>query len=49
MISEAIGKVVDKLPPWGKFIFYVFTLVISVYGIARYGLGRMLLRALLSP
>jgi len=49
MISEAIGKVVDKLPRWGKVIFYGFTLAGSAYCIAHYGLFHFLLRLMLSP
>ena len=49
MISTAIGKLVDKLPPWGKFIFCGLTVVGSGYCIARYGLLRFLLRVIFSP
>lgn len=49
MISSAIGKVVDKLPLWGKVIFYVLRLAGSVYCIARYGLGSFLLKVIFSP
>ena len=49
MISTAIGKVVDRLPLWWKVIFYVVTLLGSVYCIARYGFFHFLLRMILSP
>ena len=49
MISEAIGKLVDKLPPAGKFIFYVLAAVLGVYCIAHYGLFHFLLRVIFSP
>lgn len=49
MISSAIGKVVNKLPLWGKVIFYVLTLAGSVYCIAHYGLGSFLLKMIFSP
>lgn len=49
MISNAIGKVVDKLPPWAKVIFYILVVVGSVYCIAHYGLGEFLLRVIFSP
>jgi hypothetical protein len=49
MISSVIGKLVDRLPQWGRFIFYELTAVGSVYYIAHYGLGRFLLRTIFSP
>jgi hypothetical protein len=49
MISTAIGKVVDRLPLWGKVIFYVLTLLGSVYCIAHYGFFHFLLRVIFSP
>lgn len=49
MISAALGKVVDKLPVWGKIIFYVLTLGLSVYCIAHYGFFHFLLRVIFSP
>jgi hypothetical protein len=49
MISKALGKVVDKLPLWGKVVFYVLTLILSVYCIAHYGLFHFLLRVIFSP
>jgi len=49
MISTAFGKIVVKLPPWGKLIFWAIAILVTVYGIARYGLGRILLRAIFSP
>jgi len=49
MISAAIGKVVDRLPLWGKVIFYALTLLGSVYCIAHYGLFHFLLRVIFSP
>lgn len=49
MISAAIGKVVDRLPLWGKVIFYILTLVGSVYLIAQYGFFHFLLRVIFSP
>ena len=49
MISSALGKLVDKLPLWGKVIFYVLTLVLSVYCIAHYGFWSFLLKAIFSP
>jgi len=49
MISTAIDKLLDKLPPWGKLIFWTIAILVTVYGIARYGLGRILLRAIFSP
>ncbi len=49
MISSALGKIVDKLPLWGKVIFYVLTLILSVYCIAHYGFFHFLLRVILSP
>jgi hypothetical protein len=49
MISAAIGKVVDRLPLWGKVIFYVLTLLGSVYCIAHYGFFHFLLRVIFSP
>ena len=30
MISAAIGKVVDRLPLWGKVIFYVLTVLFFI-------------------
>ena len=41
-----MGKLVDKLPPWGKFVFYVLTAVGSVYCIAHYGFFHFLLRVI---
>ena len=49
MISAAIGKVVEKLPPWGKVIFYCLTLAGSVFCIVHYGLFHFLLRVIFSP
>jgi len=49
MISEAMGKVVDKLPLWGKVIFYILTLALGVYCIARYGFWTTLLKTIFSP
>lgn len=49
MISTAIGKVVDKLPPWAKVIFYILVVAGSVYCIAQYGLLQFLLRVIFSP
>ena len=49
MISTALGKVVDKLPLWGKVIFYVLTLILSVYRIAHYGFFHFLLSVIFSP
>jgi hypothetical protein len=49
MISAAIGKVVDRLPMWGKVIFYVLTLFGSVYCIVHYGFFHFLLRVLFTP
>ena len=49
MISAAIGKVVDRLPLWGKVIFYVLILLGSVYCIAHYGFFHFLLRVIFSP
>jgi hypothetical protein len=39
----------DKLPPWGKVIFFGLTAIGSVYCIARYGLAHFLLRMIFSP
>jgi hypothetical protein len=49
MISSALGKLVDKLPVWGKVIFYVLTLALSAYCFARYGFFHFLLRVIFSP
>ena len=49
MISEAIGKLVDKLPPWARAIVYILAILVTVYGIARYGFWRILVRAIFSP
>jgi hypothetical protein len=49
MISASIGKVVDRLPLWGKVIFYVLTLLGSLYCIAHYGVFHFLSRMILSP
>ena len=49
MISAAIGRVVDRLPLWGRVIFYVITVLGSVYFIAHYGFLRFLLRMIFSP
>jgi hypothetical protein len=49
MISAAIGKVVDRLSCWGKVIFYVLTLLGSMYCIVHYGFFHSLLRVIFSP
>jgi hypothetical protein len=49
MISRALDRLLDKLPPWGKVIFLVLAITLSVYYIARYGFGSFLLHAIFSP
>jgi len=49
MISAAIGKLIDRLPPFGKTIFYGLAVVGSVYCIAHYGLFQFLLRMIFIP
>jgi hypothetical protein len=49
MISAALGKVVDRLPMWGKVLFYVLTLLVSAYCIAHYGFFHFMLRVIFSP
>jgi hypothetical protein len=53
LISGAIGKVVDRLPRWAKFIlaaiFIPLLIVGSVQLIARDGLFTFLLKLIFSP
>ncbi len=48
MLSAAVCKVVDKLPPWGKVIFWGLSLALSAYCISHYGLFHFLLRVTFS-
>ncbi len=48
-IMESISRAIDKLPTWAKLILYVFTVLGSVYCIARYGFFSFLLRVIFSP
>ncbi len=49
MISNAIGRLVDKLPTWAKVIFYILVAAGSLYCIAQYGFLSLLLRVIFSP
>ena len=53
MISKAIDKLVEKLPPWGKPIFWLIfaalTIVASAYCIAHDGVFYFLLKVIFSP
>jgi hypothetical protein len=44
-----IGRAIDRLPTWAKVIFWAFTVVGSVYCIARYGFWSFLLRVIFAP
>jgi hypothetical protein len=44
-----ISRAIDKLPKWVKFILMVFTVLGSVYCIARYGFWSFLLHVIFSP
>jgi hypothetical protein len=46
---EWMSKAIDRLPPWAKFIFWIFTVVASVYLIAREGFWSFLLKLIFSP
>jgi hypothetical protein len=48
-IMRRISSAIDKLPRWAKLIFYGFTILVSVYYIAQYGLFHFLLRVIFSP
>jgi hypothetical protein len=39
----------EMMPSWAQWIVAVFGFVGFFYGVARFGLGRMLLRAIFSP
>jgi hypothetical protein len=49
MISGAIGKLFDKLPQWARAVWIVFTIVLSIYCVYRYGFLHFLLRMIFSP
>ena len=44
-----LDRLFNKLPLRGKVIFWVLTIVGSVYCIASYGLAEFLLRVIFSP
>jgi len=46
---EWISRAIDKLPTWAKWIFYSLAIVVSAYGIARYGFWHFLIRAIFAP
>ena len=46
---EWMSRAVDKLPKWAKLIFYVCTILGSVYCVAHYGFFSFLLKVILSP
>ncbi len=45
----SISRAIDKLPTWAKLILIVFTVLGSVYYIARYGFLSFLLHVIFSP
>lgn len=53
VIYSLLEKVADRLPDWGKVIFWTVLAIVGVYGsismIAKYGLGSFLLRVIFSP
>jgi hypothetical protein len=46
---KPIDRVVDRLPTWVKFVLMFFTVLLSVYCIARYGFWSFLLKVVFSP
>lgn len=46
---EWISRAIDKLPTWGKVIFYGVTVLGSMYCIGRYGFFSFLLCVIFSP
>jgi len=44
-----ISRSIDRLPRWAKGIFWILTILGSVYCIARYGFWEYLLRVIFSP
>ena len=48
-LMEWISRGIDKLPSWAKVIFFVLTVIVSVYCVARYGFWSFLLKVIFSP
>jgi hypothetical protein len=48
-VMESISRAFDRLPTWAKTIWMVFTVLASVYCIARYGFLSFLLHMIFSP
>jgi hypothetical protein len=53
VIYSLLDKFLDRLPDWGKVVFWTILAIVSVYGsismTGKYGLGSFLLRVIFSP